>query len=206
VPSEFADRLLLNEEHADFSRFAPSIWSAIYRREMLEQYGIRFLNTPGASYQDTGFHAKTWMASRSIWVTSKAYLQYRQDNVNSSVKSRRKIFAVVHEFRSIERFMSQWDLEEEWRPVKDKAKFKCYGWNYNRLDFAGRKRFLPVMRKEFGEMLRNPSEDMFDGRAFKKMDFIWKHPMRYLIKTQYRDFQKEILSFIEKGQHNGQEH
>ena len=198
VPSEFADRLLLNEEHADFSRIAPSIWSGIYRREMLEQYGIRFLNTPGASYQDTGFHAKTWMASRSIWVTSKAYLQYRQDNMNASVKSRRKIFAVVHEFRSIERFLAQWNLEEEWEAIKDRAKFKCYSWNYNRLDFAGRKRFLPVMRKEFGEILSSPiSRKSLSKNALKKLQFIQNYPVIYLLKTLYRDFQKSFFDYRE---------
>ena len=198
VPSEFADRLLLNEEHTDFSRIAPSIWSGIYRREMLEQYGIRFLNTPGASYQDTGFHAKTWMASRSIWVTSKAYLQYRQDNMNSSVKSRRKIFAVVHEFRSIERFLVQWGLESKWGPVKDKAKFKCYGWNYNRLDFAGRKRFLPVMRKEFGELLNARPHGIFPAKVLRKMHSIMAHPQIYLLKTQFRDWLKAIFASQEK--------
>ena len=198
VPGEFANRLLKNEEHADFSRIAPSIWSGIYRRAMLERYDIRFLNTPGASYQDTGFHAKTWMASRAIWVTSKAYVQYRQDNMNSSVKSRRKIFAVVHEFRSIERFLAQWGLEKEWGSVKDNAKFKCYGWNYNRLDFAGRKRFLPVMRKEFGEMLNARPHGIFPEKAVKKMYAIEAHPKIYLLKTQFRDWLKAIFASQEK--------
>ena len=36
----------------------PSIWSALYRRAFLEGNGIRFLETPGASYQDAGFNFK----------------------------------------------------------------------------------------------------------------------------------------------------
>lgn len=135
------------------------------------------------------------MASRSIWVTSKAYLQYRQDSMNSSVKSCRKIFAVVHEFRSIERFLAQWGLESKWGPVKDKAKFKCYIWNYNRLEFAGRKRFLPVMRKEFGEML-NVSNELFSGSERKKLKYVSEKPGRYIFKAHVRDIWKTL---IQKG-------
>jgi len=101
---------------------------------------------------------------------------------------------VVHEFRSIERFLAQWNLEEEWEAIKDRAKFKCYGWNYNRLDIAGRKRFLPVMRKEFGEILSSPiSRKSLSKNALKKMQFIQNYPVIYLLKTLYRDFQKSFF-------------
>ncbi|MCR5623312.1 MAG: glycosyltransferase, partial [Treponema sp.] len=37
---------------------APSVWSALYRKSFLDGAGIRFLPTPGASYQDTSFAFK----------------------------------------------------------------------------------------------------------------------------------------------------
>ena len=36
----------------------PSIWSALYKADFLRASGIRFLETPGASYQDAGFNFK----------------------------------------------------------------------------------------------------------------------------------------------------
>jgi len=105
---------------------------------------------------------------------------------------------VVHEFRSIERFLAQWNLEEEWEAIKDRAKFKCYGWNYNRLDIVGRKRFLPVMRKEFGEILNACPHDIFQKKDLRKMHTIKAHPQIYLLKTQFRDWLKAIFASKEK--------
>ena len=34
----------------------PAIWSAVYKKDWLEKNNIRFLPTPGASYQDTSFN------------------------------------------------------------------------------------------------------------------------------------------------------
>ena len=41
-----------------FFKQKPSIWSAVYRRAFLERNGIKFLPTPGASFQDTSFAFK----------------------------------------------------------------------------------------------------------------------------------------------------
>ena len=68
----------------------PGIWSAIYRRKFLQENKINFHTTPGASYQDTGFHFKSFYAARRIVYTNKAYLHYRVDNASSSVKSLEK--------------------------------------------------------------------------------------------------------------------
>ena len=195
APQKFADRLLLNEEHSNCACFAPSIWSGIYRREMLERYGIRFLKTPGASFQDTGFYVKTWMVSRSIWVTSKAYLHYRQDNMNSSVKSRAKIFAIVYEYRSIEAFMKKWELDEKWYAVKDRMKFNGYWWNYHRLDSRGRRRFLPIMRKHFAEIMKNDNPYFSRGEK-KKATLLIKHPRRFYIKNEIQDWLHGKRSFL----------
>ena len=44
----------------------PSIWSALYSRDFLVDDGIRFLETPGASYQDSGFNFKVWASARRV--------------------------------------------------------------------------------------------------------------------------------------------
>ena len=69
----------------------PAIWSAIYKKEWLEGNNINFLPTPGASYQDTSFNFKVACSAKNIVLTNKAYLNYRQDNVNSSVHATLKL-------------------------------------------------------------------------------------------------------------------
>lgn len=65
---------------------APSIWTAVYHREWLEQNHIRFSETPGASFQDLGFCIRTWLAARSITATQQAFYHYKEDNPTSSIR------------------------------------------------------------------------------------------------------------------------
>ena len=81
TPSERRDLFGIIDEHMTGAAYRPvdrpgifyrkpSIWSAIYRREFLNDNQIRFLPTPGASYQDAGFNFKVWAcAERAAFIT-----------------------------------------------------------------------------------------------------------------------------------------
>lgn len=71
-------------ELPEYLQGSPSIWSAIYRREWLQERNIRFSETPGASFQDLGFCVCTWLAARSIAITHAAPYHYWEDNPTSS--------------------------------------------------------------------------------------------------------------------------
>ncbi|WP_353067119.1 glycosyltransferase family 2 protein [Arcanobacterium hippocoleae] len=86
--------------------YMPSIWSAIYRRDFLVKNEIRFLETPGASYQDVSFTFKVWACAEKVSLLPNAFVHYRQDNENSSIHSAGKVFAVAKEFAEIERFIA----------------------------------------------------------------------------------------------------
>ena len=86
---------------------SPAIWSAIYKRDFLVKNNIRFLESPGASFQDTGFNFKVFACAKRAWLTPHAWLHYRCDNENSSVKSTGKIFCVCDEYDEIERFFRE---------------------------------------------------------------------------------------------------
>ena len=49
----------------------PLIWSAIYRCSMLKENGVRFNETPGASFQDTGFHFLVMTAAKTAFFLNK---------------------------------------------------------------------------------------------------------------------------------------
>jgi len=131
----------------------PSIWSSIYKRSFLEENNIKFLETPGASFQDTGFNFKVWNCAKKYKLIPQNLVFYRQDNVNSSIKSSAKIFHICEEFEEIERFLKRRNSNFIRRQAL------CYLWNYRRLGKTG--------RKEFSKVLTETSKSIFkDGNYF----------------------------------------
>ena len=70
---------------------APAIWSSIYRRSVLNEYNIRFLETPGASFQDTAFAFKVYCCAKRFMMICDGLLHYRIDNEASSVNNPAKV-------------------------------------------------------------------------------------------------------------------
>lgn len=129
------EAVLSNEDARNHILFnAPAIWSAIYKRSMLLENSITFLSTPGASYQDTSFNFKVAVCAKIIALTSKAYLNYRQDNVNSSVKiaNKEKIMYVNREYDEIRRFIQIRGFEDYF-PTYCTLRLGGYMWNYLRI-------------------------------------------------------------------------
>ena len=79
----------------------PSIWSAIYDRRFLKVNKILFHETPGASFQDISFAFSVLYFARSVVFVKQAYLCYRCDNENSSVKSAKKFFASAKRWKEL---------------------------------------------------------------------------------------------------------
>lgn len=76
-------------------------WTCMYKREFLNRNGIRHNETPGASFQDNGFWFQTLMYAERVYLLDKAYYMYRQDNPNSSIHNKTKIYAFSEEYRFI---------------------------------------------------------------------------------------------------------
>ncbi len=113
---------------------APAIWSALYRRQFLLDHDIKFLPTPGASYQDTGFNFKVWASTKRACFTTDAFLHYRLDNENSSVNNPGKVMNVSTEYAEIERYLkANHLLTPELGAIFVTAKFGAYYWNIMRL-------------------------------------------------------------------------
>ena len=132
----------------------PSIWSALYRRSFLNDHGIRFLETPGASYQDTGFSFKVWAQAKRAAYIDAFVLNYRQDNESSSVNSPGKVFCVCDEYEEMDRLLDDNpELDRRLRGVFSRMKFDTYMWNAKRLspelraDFM--ERALPELRADW---------------------------------------------------------
>ena len=130
----------------------PSIWAGLYRREMIEREGIRFRETPGAMFQDTGFTLKAWFGARSCALLRKPLLHYRMDNPgSSSVAVSEKPFAVVDEVADAERFLrDRPDRAGRFLPWFNVDKLGKYRWCYERIVPEERGRFAALMHGEYG--------------------------------------------------------
>ena len=97
------NRVLEDEDRNLFFDFFMNIWTGIYTREYLVKNGIRFHESPGASYQDNGFWIQTLLyCHRAKWMNQAFYL-YRQDNPGASVKSQSKTMVMTEEYRFLEK-------------------------------------------------------------------------------------------------------
>lgn len=65
-------------------RWHPSVWSAIYRRDFLEQSNTRFLEVPGAGWVDNPFVMRALCQAKRIAFTNDAWYCYREDRPGSS--------------------------------------------------------------------------------------------------------------------------
>lgn len=174
-------------------RFAPAIWSAIYRREFLEQNQINFLPTPGASYQDLSFSFKVWALAQKVVLLPEAYVHYRVDNESSSVNDTKKINCVVDEYAEIETFLCERGIFPEFGAIMNAAKFRNYHWNFQRLDKIPAKEFYQTWRQELlsaweeGLLMR----DNFSKKDWLALKTIIKHPrIAYRVLRMRRGLKK----------------
>lgn len=158
-----------------FFKQKPSIWSAVYRRDFLERNGIKFLPTPGASFQDTSFAFKVIACADKAVYLHDAVLSYRQDNENSSVNSSAKVFCVNAEYAEIERWIREdyarnHASDDVARMLKfnQLIKYDSYMWNYVRLAPKFYKEFLVQMTKEFQASLDAGDFSLDDLKPWKR--------------------------------------
>lgn len=140
----------------------PSIWSALYRRDFLVDDGIRFLETPGASYQDSGFNFKVWASARRVAFLAAPVLNYRQDNEGSSVNNPGKVFCVCDEYASMEEFVRARGSADERRllAILQRMKLDSYLWNYDRLAPELRLAFVERAAEEFRAAFKRGEVDL----------------------------------------------
>lgn len=141
----------------------PSVWSALYRKSYLEQNNILFLETPGASYQDISFAFKVFSNAERICFIKEPVLNYRVDNVDSSVHNPQKIFCVCDELMEIERYIKERfekkNVNQEWQEalynVAAWIKYRNYLWNYLRLSLPFQYAFLLKVQDELRDIRLN---------------------------------------------------
>lgn len=132
----------------------PSLWAGLYRRSFLLDEDIWFLETPGASYQDTAFTFKTWTFARRVMLTDIPVIYYTLDNETSSTNSKSKVFAICDEAAECDRFLIERNLKDKYGSGVATVRCRTYSWNVQRVSPEFKHAFEEVMWKEYADDFR----------------------------------------------------
>lgn len=188
-------------EHRTVFYGQPSIWSAIYKNDFLKTNGIKFLPTPGASYQDAGFSFKVWSSASRVMLLNEAFLHYRQDNPNSSVKSDGKIYAVKDEYDEIERFLKEKGLLEEYGSTLATMRLSAYIWNMKRLTKKAALEFSKTAKEDYNRLKKEGYLDKgkLDGvGTHNAKNLAVKHPRLYIAIRPLHESRNRLRTFTSK--------
>lgn len=188
-------------EHRHVFYEQPSIWSAIYKREFLNNNDIRFLPSPGASYQDAGFNFKVWASAKRVMMLNRAFLHYRQDNPNSSVKSDGKVYAVKDEYDEVERWLKEKGLYDEYSNTLVGMRFSSYIWNMRRLTRKTAKEFSKTIKEDLARLKKEGALDdgkLDDVSQYNVKQLSISHPMLYLNTRPLYESRNKVKGGISK--------
>lgn len=166
-------------------RFTMNTWSGIYRRTMLDEYHIRHNETPGASYQDNGFFFQTMVHSKQAMIVNYPYYRNRQNNPNSSVNSREKVYCSNIEYAFIRNLLVQdKDIWERFKYIYTWKMFHNYLFTIDRISEEFRVEYVRKISKEFKEAMQRGEfkKDVFTALEWKKIMMILENPEEYLDK------------------------
>lgn len=142
---------LLNMEENPFCFLShiTATWSGIYKREFLEENHILHNETPGASYQDTGFWFQTYMFAKRAYFVNQPFYRYRVDNPGSSVNSKSKVYSICDEFDFILRRIKECELTEAFQDIFCYVFYRKYKRNLERIAKEYHIVFLKRFSKDF---------------------------------------------------------
>lgn len=170
------------EDITDYFSIFPSIWSAIYKNSFIKENNIKFLETPGASFQDTSFNFKVYSLAEKSELYEKCFLHYRQDNEQSSINNPGKVYCICDEYKEIEMFLlSQPELKDILEPVKMHNKVDAYLWNYDRLNESFKQEFIEYASKDLKEDMDKGycKSEYFDYQKWNLLLWIIDKPLEF---------------------------
>ncbi|MBR5523369.1 MAG: glycosyltransferase [Akkermansia sp.] len=168
--------------------FGPYIWTGLYNLAFLRERQIRFHESPGASYQDTGFYFLCAAYAERYMITESVVYVYRTDNPKSSVNN-----------LGAKRYM----LIDEYAYVEEKLKTEPTLWSKIYKQFINN-RFVGILwvcenlsSDEIPDYLRSVCEKIKDWSLKEVLPFSrlrYEHMLAH--GSDYED--KQMKSYVEK--------
>lgn len=182
-----------------------SIWSGIYKKEFLINNHIFFLDTPGASYQDTSFWFKVGISAKKGYFLKKAYVNYRIDNAASSVRSQEKVYSICDEMDECKRFLLESELDvKKIYPYFVLNKKNVYLWNAERIAPQFRREFVERASFELQQDIQSQYMDMSacSNEAINDLKILTEYAENYykyisnMFTTVSANNQKDCIAFL----------
>lgn len=173
------------KEYPHLLDLADTIWSCLYRKEFLDKHGIRFHETPGASYQDISFALQNWIHAEKVYFIPGAVLHYRMDNAGSSMNNADKLYCVFDEYQwANELFGDKWQADPVLHKYFISTKFRDYFNHYHRVAAVYQYAFLQKLSAEF-------VQDTENGRVSESafLQVVWDKLMR--MQKNFNQFFKD---------------
>lgn len=188
-----AENLKLFTSHA-------SVWAGIYKKSFLTENNIKFLETPGASFQDMSFTFKVLASAGQIALIDKPLIYYRQDNAAASVKNPQKVFCVCDEYDELTKFLEQNpDKKELFNTQKLINQYNAYMWNLTRIDTELRKSFADRFSGDFKVFYdkNEITDDFFKSVSKENFMLLVNTPEKFYEKFKNYTGKKQI-HFLDK--------
>ena len=161
----------------------------LYKLDFINKFNIRFNETPGASYQDTGFWFAMQILARKIYFLNEAYYCYRQDNENSSCNNKAKVYCICDEYDFMRDFLYKYpNLDRSFIYLLSFLRLGGYNWNLNRISSEFKFEFLLRLQKDLKKIIDNDELDRsyFAEWQLQMLDRILENPEQYDIDTYQR--------------------
>ncbi len=168
----------------------PAIWSGLYLKSFLLENGIKFLETPGASYQDTSFNFKCNLMCKRCMVLHKCFLHYRQHEQNS-IKSGGKVYAICDEYDEIVNYAKRKNKFSDFeKGIILALLMGGYKWNFQRLPWGKEK--VNFVNRWSLDLKRLKGEGVMPNERLgskKKLDYktILHFPSLYVLRYRIKD-------------------
>ncbi len=176
------------EDNISFIEHHPSIWSALYRREFIEEKGIRFVECPGAGWVDNPFMLETMICAQSIAWVPKEYYCYRQTNEDASTH--------IKDFHMpLDRIHDLFDIAEKYHAqprVIEALYVRAFGYIHALIDEYGFDERGPNVREAIGRVIERMDGELvasfekisFEDRVFFEEWHYVKHASSTIISDQ----------------------
>lgn len=148
--STYYRRLICPNDELEVYGFPMHNWSGIYRMSFLRERGVRYHETPGASYQDNGFFWQVFAQTERLVYVPRGCYCYRIDNPGSSIHDPGKVYAMAGEFEWIRAWLARHpEFESRVLPAFYERLFRAHCQTYLRIGEEHRFHYARRMREQY---------------------------------------------------------
>ena len=160
-PPEYYNKVINADMYEEIYDFSMMNWTGVYKRKFIVDNNIRHNETPGASFQDNGFWFQVMSLAKKVVMINEAFYYYRQDNPNSSINSKAKVYCICDEYEYIQKFVeANSDIKKNHFNKFFTKKVFNYLHSYKRISPEYKVEFLTRIGKEFERDLKLPHLDL----------------------------------------------